>query len=333
MAARKSNKDTNNNDMPVKVISPSRARDYLQCPKLFFYKTVLGIATPPTTATLRGTLAHYVFEHIFDHPAGERGPATALEYIEPAWRMTVDPLVERATVPIGSPEDRLRSADRRYRDLHEPGSATERRLLEEATSARTLVPLADEAPFLDSVRAAVVGWYEMEKPDKFTPTDRERYVRAKLGKVPVHGYIDRLDVVTLSSGATRTYVSDYKTGKKPSPRFEDEAFFQLEVYAAALLAADGIKVDELRLLYTNEGRKDSVIKRRVDQAALDRVHKKVAAVWDGIAQAHRKGVWPTRKQTLCDWCYFKPVCPAWHPELEGMLPEEIEYRLGSVPNG
>lgn len=560
--------------MPVTALSPSRAKDFMQCSKLFFYKTILGLATPPSEATLRGTLAHYAFEHVFDHPVGERGPETALAYIEPAWRMVLEPLVERASVARDSFEDRLRTAESRYREEHEPGSPKEDKLLAEAVAARALVAPADEEAFLETVRIVVQGWYAMENPDKFTPTQRELYVRAQIGKATVHGFIDRLDSVPSAGNTVRTYVSDYKglaldtpiptpegwttmghicvgdfvlgtdgspvmvtdktpeqllecfevvfdgqhsvvadevhmwpivhngqqivvstrelstmvmpvrlidvspvelskrdvagdlfemgrsvvqpeiispfddrykalrtvsrstrqdrleflrgviaasschetlevgdaavadiieeililegcppsrwtrdasvsrrsvpeqlktttttvmgaphvvtgvhptrpvltqciavdavdhlylvgrsmtpthnTGRKPSPRFADEAFFQLEVYAALLQEAKGVSTHQVRLIYTKENNSDGVLSRAITDETLARTRKKIIAVWDGIERAYRTDTWPTRKQTLCDWCHFKPVCPAWHPELEGMLAEEIEHRL------
>lgn len=195
---------------PVSALSPSRAKDYMQCPRLFFYKTILGLRTPPSEATLRGTLAHYAFERIFDHPVGERGVETALGYVDAAWSVVVDPLRERSTVPADSFESRLRDAEDRYRESHAPGSPGERRLLDEAESALALVPLERVAGFMETVRSVVRGWYAMENPEKFTPTERELYVRAKVGPAIVHGFIDRFDAVPGKDGSTHHYVSDYK---------------------------------------------------------------------------------------------------------------------------
>ena len=588
---------------PVTALSPSRAKDFLQCPRLFFYKTILGLKTPPSEATLRGTLAHYAFERVFDHPVGERGVETALGYADAAWDVVVEPLRERSAVTPGSFEARLRDAEERYREHHEPGSSSEKRLLEEAESARALVPAERVEAFRETVRAVVRGWYAMENPEKFTPTERELYVRAKVGSATVHGFIDRFDAIPGKDGNPRHFVSDYKglaldtplatptgwttmgrvkvgdlvlgtagspvrvvektpeqrlecyelvfddrsrvvadavhlwpvvapveriysteelvevaasapvflpgsapvtldpaelplspraagalvgeqeilspftpeyqtllavsrssqehrlellgglldasrtsfpeglevrdeavaelvseilvlaglparawrrdagafrlpftdgelsaravaseantlrrlvairpvasvatacigvdapdhlylagrgmvpthnTGKKPSPRFEDEAFFQLEVYALALAESRDLTTHQLRLIYTNEATKDGVLVRQVTDETLERTRKKIRAVWDGIAQADRawhdanlrgdeaamEKAWTTRKQPLCDWCHFGPkhtnVCPAWNPNLAGMLPEEQELRLASRPGG
>lgn len=540
----------------------------MQCPKLYYYKTILGLRTPPTEATLRGTLAHYAFEHVFNHPVDERTLDTALSYVDPAWSILVDPLKERALVDPGSAEFRLRSAEGRFRDLVDPGSEAETKILEEAATTMEVVPHEAVLQFLESVRRTVAGWFAMENPQKFTPRDRELYVRAKVGPATVHGYIDRLDAVVDRSGVERFFVSDYKglsldtalptptgwttmgrvlvgdtllgpggttvrvvektptqrldcfrvqvadgasvvadavhlwtlfdgrvvstlemrslllagadvllpataavelpdvplptdprhagaycagpdllhplspeyltvlratrgsqaqraavldgvrsvspagtlrvhddavadllaecaalsgfgpvvfrrgedgfsapfdptaapvarvvssvspvpgvetccirvdaadslylcgrgmipthnTGRKPSERFADDAFFQLEVYAAALESAEGIETHQLRLVYTSEADPKGVLTRTVTPASLTRTKAKIKSVWDGIRRSEENGNWPTRKQRLCDWCHFKSVCPAFHPELDGLLPEEIELRINA----
>jgi len=182
----------------------------MQCPRLFFYKTILGLRTPPSEATLRGTLAHYAFERIFDHPVGERGVDTALGYVDAAWKVVVDPLCERANVAPDSFESRLRDAEERYRESHTPGSPGEKRLLEEAESARALVPDDRLEGFLETARSVVRGWYSMENPEKFTPAERELYVRAEVGPATVHGFIDRFDAIPGACGTAHHYVSDYK---------------------------------------------------------------------------------------------------------------------------
>jgi hypothetical protein len=151
--------------------------------------------------------------------------------------------------------------------------------------------------------------------------------------------------------AGRGMVPTHNTGKKPSPRFEDEAFFQLEVYALALAESRDLTTHQLRLIYTNEAKKEGVLVRPVTVETLEKTRKKIRAVWEGIAQADRawhaanlrgdesdmEKAWATKKQPLCDWCHFGPkhtnVCPAWNPKLAGMLPEEQELRMASRPGG
>lgn len=309
-------------------LSPSRAKDYIQCPKLFWFKTILGIKTPGSFATYKGTLAHYAFEHIFDFPKGQRGPENSVPYVRAAWEALTNPLVAKDAVEAGSHEATIRDDLGAWAGLHPEGSPQEAKLLSDAAEALKIID--DPERVLSEAEDCVRAWYLMEKPDKFEPYGREYHIEAKVGDVTLHGFIDRLDRIEFDDGEIRYYISDYKTGAPPKPQYEEEAFFQLDVYAALIYAELGVIVHSLRLLYVREGRKDAVITRIVTPERLERTKRKTGAVWKSIENSAKTETWPTRKQVLCGWCYFKSVCPAWHPELDGLLPEEIELKAGNA---
>ena len=312
-------------------LSPSRAKTFMQCPRRFYYETILGLTTPETLATAKGTLAHHAFERIFDHPRGERSVETALSYVEPAWRMMLDPLVDRSTVEEGSHEWHVREANKAFRDLHPTGSKGERRHLDAAEGYRALFPATSEEmveSFLADVKESVTGWFSMENPNRFDPHDREVYMHARIAGVTVHGFIDRLDRVKTADGEI-WYITDYKTGRPPKPEYADEAFFQLAVYALLVQATMGVTPHQLRLLYVREGRPDAVLTRNVSEAMLGTTRKKLASVSDGIKKAHRAGKWEARKNPLCGWCPFQPVCPAHVPDHEGLSVGEIAARTNT----
>lgn len=307
-------------------LSPSRIKDFVQCPKLFHFK-LMGLSTPPTEATAKGTLAHHVFERIFDHPREERTLETALEYVRPAWAMMLDPLASRESVSHDF-EVRLREAARHWRDLHDEGSSSEMRLLRESADYRNVIPEESESSFLSAVEECVRGWFRMENPRKFDPMEREFYIAAEVAGVTLNGFVDRLDRVETKSGA-RYYISDYKTGRPPGERFQDEAFFQLAVYALVVEKQLGIRPYQLRLIYVREGRPDAVLTRSVSAALLAETKKKVSAVWRDMQRAANAGTWEPRRQTLCGWCFFQPVCPAYEPGSEKLTVAEIVEKTGA----
>ncbi len=302
-------------------LSPSRVKDFIQCPRLFYYKSVLGIPTPATEATLRGNLAHVAFELVFDRPREDRGVEHAVAYAEAALTVEMEPFV---THP-GEHAAAVRAAAGLCDDLT---PAVRSRWEERAEESSRLVAEVGRETFLDRLRAVVQGWYGLETPGRFDPAERELHVMAQMFGVTVHGYIDRLDRVVAADGSETVYVSDYKTGKMPSERFQDEAFFQLEIYALLLARAAGTRVGRLRLLYTAAGSQSGVLSRPVDPAVLARTEARLRSAWDGMRAAAARGEWKGKKQVLCGWCHFKPVCPEFHPELEGLLPEEVAARLG-----
>ena len=113
-------------------------------------------------------------------------------------------------------------------------------------------------------------------------------------------------------------VSDYKTGrpfneKKYAPATMDrirwEAFFQLRVYALLCREMLGIDVRMLRLIYTKTGTRDGIAVMRVDDKVIARTREEVRVTWRKILAAARTGTWETHTGPLCNWCYFKDICP------------------------
>jgi putative RecB family exonuclease len=75
----------NDTDALPSRLSPSRLSDFKQCPAKFYFGSIVRLPRPATEATTVGTLAHEAFEHVFDHPRGERTVEIATSYVKPAW--------------------------------------------------------------------------------------------------------------------------------------------------------------------------------------------------------------------------------------------------------
>jgi len=182
----------------------------MSCPKKFYYKTILGLPQKPSRPAAIGTTAHTAFERVFDLDRGLRTPEAAVAFVRPAWGSMIDPLKERSEVEPGSVEDQVRKAAKLYRDLVEPGSRGEARLLESAAAYGTLCQTdEDHEQFIADAESMVRNWFTMENPNRFDPAGRELYLSAQIAGVPLHGFIDRLDKVTQETGEW-WYISDYK---------------------------------------------------------------------------------------------------------------------------
>jgi putative RecB family exonuclease len=90
------------------TLSPSRAADFKTCPLLYRFRTIDRLPERPTPDQLRGTLVHAVLERLFDLPAPERTPQTAVDLVTPQWQRLVEEQPELAEVPTG--EEFLESA-------------------------------------------------------------------------------------------------------------------------------------------------------------------------------------------------------------------------------
>ncbi|MEI8051518.1 MAG: PD-(D/E)XK nuclease family protein [Actinomycetes bacterium] len=297
-------------------LSPSRAKDFVQCPKLFHFKTVLGRVTPPTPQTARGNVVHTALERLFDHPADERHtPDVALSYVRPAWEVMIDPIKSREEVAPGSPEAAIRDASALWAELLDHDSEHTARILRDAEALGEVVPPDSdiEAAMLAEAEASVVNYFTVERPWNFEPHGREVHVEATTGSVDLHGFIDRLDVVEGPDGEQRVFISDYKTGKVPSARFIGESYFAMRIYALLYFKSTGVIPRKLRLIYVAAAKEQAIQFEEVDQALLDRTEAEINRIWADIEQAARTGHWPTKVQKLCDWCHFKAECPAFAP--------------------
>ena len=304
-------------------LSPSRASDFARCPQVFYYSTILGIRSPGTVATTKGTLAHAAFERIFDHPAGSRTPDLAVSYIRPAWDEMVNLDLDPDAYPVDSAE-RAAAVQRaeEYRAIAEPGTE-------------------QEAELLDAAETVVRSWFEMERVNNFTPTEivmpdgsvvdgRELHVAADMFGMNMHGYIDRLDRWINPRGEAVYSVSDYKSGKavgegktyskSTMDRITYEAFFQLRVYAVLCKEMFGIDVKMLRLLYVKHGAdKDKGIKTlMMTPQILANTKAEIKTIWESIMKSARTGEWKPKTGPLCNWCYYNEICPALNPQMAGI---------------
>ena len=139
--------------------------------------------------------------------------------------------------------------------------------------------------------------------------------------IPITGVIDRLDVLHAddaeaardggggSGGSSSSViVTDYKTGRAPPPRYRDEAFFQLEVYAL-LLHETGRAARRVRLLFLGGG--GDVLERAVDEDTLARTRERLQDIWRRILAAFREDAFLPTTTRLCEWCAHKSTCPAF----------------------
>jgi putative RecB family exonuclease len=115
--------------------------------------------------------------------------------------------------------------------------------------------------------------------------------------------VDRLDIAP--TGEVR--IVDYKTGKSPKPGWEEKALFQLRVYALLYWKNEGVLPRLLQLMYLGDSR---IVKSQPTEAQLISTEKILRNIGDEILTAIDQNDFPTKKSRLCDWCFFKAICPA-----------------------
>ncbi|MDI3418876.1 RecB family exonuclease [Streptomyces luteolus] len=256
--------------VPPASLSPSRASDFMQCPLLYRFRVIDKLPEKPSEAATRGTLVHAVLERLFDAPAAERTAPRAKSLVPGQW-------------------DRLRASKPELGELF--GDADE-----ESAGLRM-------AEWLAQAESLVERWFTLEDPTRLEPAERELFVEAELESgLRLRGIIDRVDVAP--TGEVR--IVDYKTGKAPRPEYAEGALFQMKFYALVVWRLKGVVPRRLQLVYLGSG---DVLTYDPVPADLERVERKLHALWDAIRQATESGDWRPRRTKLCGWCDHQAVCP------------------------
>ncbi|MFD7261936.1 RecB family exonuclease [Streptomyces sp. NPDC059874] len=181
------------------------------------------------------------------------------------------------------------------------------RLLESKPELAELFPEGDEgaglAQWLTEAEALVDRWFTLEDPTRLEPVEREFFVETELESgLRLRGIIDRVDVAP--TGEVR--IVDYKTGKAPRPEYAEGALFQMKFYALVVWRLKQVVPRRLQLVYLGSG---EVLTYDPVVEDLERVERKLHALWEAIREATESGDWRPRPTKLCGWCDHQAVCP------------------------
>ncbi|HUC04441.1 MAG TPA: PD-(D/E)XK nuclease family protein [Acidimicrobiales bacterium] len=158
--------------------------------------------------------------------------------------------------------------------------------------------------FVDDARQLVSNYFLLEDPNAMHPVGVELGVEVEQDGMRLRGIIDRLDVEPDGS----LVVVDYKTGRAPGSRFEQGRLGGVQTYALMCEQILGRAPREVRLLYLRDPLAiSSFPTAQVLRGQRQRVH----AVWGAIERACEHEDFRPKTSGLCDYCAFKPACPAF----------------------
>ena len=200
----------------------------------------------------------------------------------------------------------LLDPDQRTRDSVRAVAADRWKVSEWETKVNELIK--PEGTILDFKKTAfqcMSNLWELEDPMSTELDGMEHEVLADVDGVTMKGFIDRF--ILDDDGSV--IISDYKTGKIPSPRFksEDEKFFQLYTYALMLQEADQERTSKVQLLYLKFAEKHEV---DVTPVKLNIARGVIVETKEMVDASCASGQFACNVTKLCDWCFFKPQCPA-----------------------
>jgi len=150
----------------------------------------------------------------------------------------------------------------------------------------------------------LANYFSIEDPTSFDPEDRELDMLEDLDGIVIRGILDRID----RDDDGRLVITDYKTGKAPPERYALSAFFALKIYALLIRNKSGETPKEVRLLYLNG---PTLYRLPIDDRQLDAMDGQLRALWAAIERAMATERFPARPGSLCNWCSYQEICPAW----------------------
>ena len=149
------------------------------------------------------------------------------------------------------------------------------------------------------------NYMTIEDPTTFDPLERERWVRGSIEDLNLRGILDRMD----RNRNGELIIVDYKSGKAPMAKYKEPRFFALKLYALLIKEELGEMPAELKLIYL----KNSTIHTlKINEEDLNTARKEILEIWTNIKKAYKENKFPAVKNNLCDWCYYKPICPEFN---------------------
>lgn len=150
----------------------------------------------------------------------------------------------------------------------------------------------------------VENLWKCEDPSKTELASVEFEINGEINGVRIKGFVDRFK----KDDNGNIIVEDYKTGKIPNPKYTDDKFQQLLIYAVMLEELNVGKTSEVRLMYL-AGPK--ILQRTVADEDRRKTIATLVSTKNSVDEYCASGEFPAKPGILCNWCNFKKICPAW----------------------
>jgi len=167
---------------------------------------------------------------------------------------------------------------------------------------------AAQATFVQEARALVDKYFRLEDPTAIRPIGIELKLEVELGGVTLRGIIDRLEL----DEDGELVVTDYKTGRAPGERQEQQRLTGVAFYSLLCERLFGRRPARVQLLYLADP--VAIISVPTDQSTRG-IERKIGAVWTAVERACEREDFRPNPSRLCDWCGFKDYCPSFGGEI------------------
>ena len=180
--------------------------------------------------------------------------------------------------------------------------------------------------FHDEARALLARYFRLEDPTTITPIGLELKLEVEVGGVHLRGIIDRLEL----DADGELVVTDYKTGKAPGERQEQQRLAGVAFYSLLCERLFGKRPARVQLLYLADP--VAIISVPTDRSTRG-VERKLAAIWTAIERACEREDFRPNPGRLCDWCGFKAYCPSFGGDIALADAYRIDWELAHAAAG
>jgi len=168
----------------------------------------------------------------------------------------------------------------------------------------TLLALDDAqtATFDAECRQLAANYLTMEDPTTVRDIGLELRLEAPVGDLTLRGIIDRLEL----DDQGELIVTDYKTGRAPSPNWERKSLSGLNFYAFLCESIFGKRPAAIRLMYLKSG---ETITATPTAQSTKFLTTRTNAVYRAVASACERDAFRPRQSALCNYCSYQRWCP------------------------
>ena len=172
------------------------------------------------------------------------------------------------------------------------------------------LPPAEAQAFFDDAASLVRGYFAMEDPTAVRDIGLELRLEAQVGPLALRGIIDRLEL----DADGQLIVTDYKTGRTPGPKYEQDRLAGVHFYSFLCQEVLGQRPVSVRLMYLRGGQ---VITASPSAQSVKFLTTRTTAVWKAVEKACETNDFRPKEGPLCTSCAFQPWCPAFggNPDL------------------
>ncbi|MGH9279159.1 MAG: RecB family exonuclease [Acidimicrobiales bacterium] len=161
-----------------------------------------------------------------------------------------------------------------------------------------------EAAFAAEAEVLVERYFELEDPTTIEPVGLELQLEVQVGTLTLRGIIDRLE----RDEQGGLVVTDYKTGGVPPVFAEQQRLGGVHFYAYLCEQVYGERPSRVQLLYLSE---PVAIVAYPSEQSIRGLQQRTIAIWQAVERACEREDFRPRTSRLCDWCAFRPYCPAY----------------------